>query len=411
MNFESTGDPGLSTATNGQQKGLIIRLVLFIPVVLLCAWGGHRIWLKNHLDDAKEQCLLADSQEDWQGVVKWGKTWTELAPKDSEAWLTLADGYAKLNQFEQTAKCLGQIARDDERYLTARAVRGDLLLTELHRAHEAEQNWREMLDVAPHATLAHQRLIYLYSMTLQRSKMVAQIREAILQKCEPRESYFYLMARSALNFSDGVLRVNEWLSEESESESLNAAYAVYRAKAPKGSALRLFGVEEVAGGDLSPIVTALQRFPNNPELLAYKIEGQIIEGSVGEVAEALSQWTSDTDSSPRYWRFRGWLLDAQGHLNEAITCYERSLNLDPFDWRSRHELAGLQRISGESYDSKRNAEIAALGKSVQQRFFELPNAKLADQQLMLDLLKFIIACGDKEVSDALASRMSNFKSG
>jgi len=401
-------DSGPPNATgNKERKPWMTRVVLLLPIVALCAWGGYRTWFNHRLEAARSQCVSADDQEDWQSVVKWGEIWTRLAPEDAEAWLLLADGYSKQGDFQRTAECLGRIPRDDERFLSARAMRGDLLLSELHLASEAEQNWREMLEVAPNATLAHQRLIYLYSITLQRGKMARQIRDAIAQKCEPREAYFYLMARSALNFSDGILRVGEWLKKDPENEVLIAANAVYRAKAPKGSALRLFGVEETAGGDLSTVDLALKQVPGNPELLAYHLEGLMIEGSVSEVADTLSKWT-DTDNSPRYWRYRGWLLDAQGQLHEAIECYNRSLELDPFDWRSRHELAGLQRIAGQSAESTDNAQIAALGKSVQQRFFELPNAKLADQQLMLDLLEFMEGCGDPDISNALALRMSHF---
>ena len=229
-----------------------------------------------------------------------------------------------------------------------------------------EATCKRMLRIKPRAGRAHQRLIYFYAMTLQRTKMVRQIREAIRLGCEPKEAYVYLVLTSALDFSDGFYRTTAWLQGSPNDESLQVARAYYLSKLDKHRAAPVFPDLTTRPEDDIKTPECLQAHPHHSEVLAFHLQQEITTGKQERVARLLGQAPVSAETDARFWRFRGWLLAGQDRLEEAEEAFNEALRLNPYEWRTRHELAALMRRRGRLKEGATMSELAIKGKTIER---------------------------------------------
>ncbi len=390
--------------TSSPSRRTLILWVIGIAAVA-CTVGGYQ-WLANRrFQEHVSAARFAVAVGDWMEAEKHATAWTKAAPQDTEAWIALAEATRQLRQFDRTADCLGRVADSDPQAVKLLTLRGDLVLSELRQPFLAIENWQRILRIAPETSVAHQRLIYLYAITQQRTAMVSQIRTAVKLGCESSEAYLYLLISSNLQFSDGYLRVSEWRKTLPDNEILEVAQAIYAAKLPQSKSLRLFGETRLTA-DAKELLSQCQvKYPRNAEILAILADRAVTGGDIDFLRQLLSEVPPELKEDSRFWRFRGWLALAEKRTTEAIAAYEQALQLHPFDWRSRHELAEALRLAGQSERTQELAAAARLGKDLEHRIFELPNSAAVNPQLLEEILNFAVNCGDIEVADSIRRRL------
>ncbi len=391
-------------STNSSSRRKWILSVIGIAT-LMCVFGGNQWLVSRRFQEHVSAARFAIAVGDWMEADKHATAWTKAAPDNTEAWIALAEATRQLRQFDRTADCLGRVSDSDPQAVQLLTLRGDLLLSELKQPFLAIENWQRILRITPETPVAHQRLIYLYAITQQRTAMVSQIRTAVKLGCESAEAYLYLLISSNLQFSDGYLRVSEWRKTLPDNEILEVAQAIYAAKLPQSKSLRLFGETRLTADAKELLNQCQSKYPKNPEILAILADRAITGGDIDFLRQLLTKLPTELDADSRFWRFRGWLAMAEQRSTEAISAYEKALQLHPFEWRSRHELAEALRLAGQSQRTQELAAAARLGKDLEHRIFELPNSAAVNPQLLEEILYFAVNCGDVEVADSIRRRL------
>jgi tetratricopeptide (TPR) repeat protein len=386
-----------------------IRWILPIVASLLMialGVGIYRWWSDSQTKAIASACRMAIREEDWDKALPLAEQWVRRAPEDATAWLSMADVAKAKGDLVATAECLGRISPQDSRYLKSQMLRGDLILDGLGRPHDAVKVWREMLAVAPDAPVPHQRLLYVYSMTLQRKKLVAQIREAIQQKAEPPEAYGYFLAAPNLLFSDAYVRLGQWLTATPDDETLRVAQAIFAARTNPSRGIKMFGADAIKPGDDSGVRRCLKDYPRNLELRAFLIEQALAENNMTALSDALKDLPKEAEADCRFWRYIGTKLDFQRRYSEAAGAFRNSLKIHPMDWKSHHALGAVERVLGNAEAAARHADLGGRGKQLEREIHELPNAAQVGPELLQSLMNYADDCGEKEIAAGLAYRLN-----
>jgi len=404
--FTTWHDNGwISFMTVAGRKKKVILLSSAVLVVIGLSVPTYFWWQARETVRIAAACRMAIRKEEWDQAQPLAEQWVRRAPQDTDAWLSLADVAKSQGDLTATAECLARVPVLDPRYLKTQMLRGDLILDGLGRPHDAVNVWLDMLKVDPTATVAHQRLLYVYSMTLQREKLVVQIREAIQNKSEPPEAYGYILAAPNLLFTDGYLRVDKWLKATPDDEVLRVAHAVFAARTNPSRGMKMFGVGDVQPGDDAGVIKCLKDYPNNLELRAFLIERAISNDDMAALGASLKDLPAAADKDSRFWRYIGALRDFQRRPAEAAEALKRSLELHPLDWKSHHAMATVERVLGHVDVASKHADLAARGKQLEREIQELPNAAQVDPPLLARLQAYAQDCGDHGVADGLKYRL------
>lgn len=386
-----------------------LALIVWIAgvVILAGSMGAGVYWWKSYtIQAAATACQTALDEGRWDDARRWADLWTQRQPDDGSAWFARAEAARRQQDWTATEESLGRIPTTHRRFLRAQALRGDLALDALHDPFRAIAIWKDLLQTVPSSELGHQRLIYLYAMTLQRQAMVQQIRTAIKKRSEPPEAYGYLLAANALVFSDGYPRVSQWLRKQPDDETLRVAQAVFAARTNPSKGQRMFGVGDGLKANLQLIEKCRIDYPQNLEVLAYLIETAIAEGKFAAVGSLLEELPASADNDSRFWRYRGTWLDSQRRAPEAAEAFQKSIALHPMDWRSHHELGTIARILQQPDVAARHADLGQRGKQLERQILELPNAAQADEQLMRNVRRYAQECGDEDAVFGLSFRLN-----
>ncbi len=393
---------GADESPNPKKRRMTVVLATFGGIVLAAI--GFLNWQSRQLARTITATQYALATSDWSEAKSSAEAWAADAPNDGDAWIALAEATRQLKQFDQTAEALGKVPANNPRYIKVLELRGDLLLSELGRPLAAIENWRQMLAIKPDHQLAHQRLIYVFALTQQRGELVSQIQEAISRNCETDEAYLYYMLASNLQFSDGYLRITEWRRAHSDNPALEVAQAIYASRIPPSKSMSYFGEATIDAPKM--LDECLQKYPQNPEILAFVMDREISNGEVDSLRARLEKLPETTNSDHRFWRFRGWLAMAEQRSSEAISAYETSLKLYPFDWRARHALATTLRLSNQPAHAEIQASLASRGKSLESQLLHLPNTASLTPQLLMEMESYARDCGDETVAPALKSKLT-----
>ncbi len=405
---ERSTDQATAIEITGRQRSPSRRWAISLVMVagsLAACGAGAWYWRYESARRAETRCLQAMKERRWDDARGHVEEWVRLRPDAAAAWLARAEVARQKKDWPATEESLARIPPSDDRYLRAQALRADLALDGLRDPHRAAGIWQDVLRIAPTADTAHQRLIYIYAMTLQRKAMLEQIRTAIRRHAEPPEAYGYLLAANSLLFSDGYPRVSQWLRQQPDDETLRVAHAVFAARTNPSKGQRMFGVGDGLKANLGLIEQCRQDYPDNLEVRAYFIEQAIGEADFARLGELVERLPPAADEDARFWRYRGTWLDSQQRFEEALAAYERSLRRHPLDWKTHHELAGVARILSRAELAARHADLAQRGKQLEQQILELPNAAQADESLMRRVLNYARDCGDQDVVNGLAARL------
>ncbi len=412
MSPESTSHTDLSapaTSTGvAPRRRSPVRVLLSAGLILLLVAAsipGYGWWKQRRTDQFKAGCVAATKEEQWERLGLIAMKWREWDPSSNDANVYLAESEFQAGRLDEAARLLGMITDDYHGAISALSFRGEILYGDLHRPYEAEETWQRMLTIDPRNTHAHQRLILFYALSLQRHKMVEQIQEALRRRCEPPESYAYLILANALGFTEGISHVRNWRTNHPDDETLEVAEALYKANQPVNpSVVEAYEESHFMTGDQSAINACLDKYPQNVEVLAFHIERHIYFGRADEVVGLLNSAPAAALDDARFWRYRGWLLEQTQEHAKAVEALEKSLAIDPFGWRSRWELASLLRLLGRTADAEQVQVLALEGKVLQEELYRTDGRALTWGQVE-QIRSYISKVGEPQVLAALDARI------
>lgn len=389
------------------------RTLALFAIMCVLAPMGYKAFvvfqIRRHVWDAAEARQAGDFSKAESLSVKLA--WWD--PDNALPWIMAAENAYDQGAAARAASYLERLPEDDERTPDAMLELANLYFGEVNRPEKGEAALLKAIRINPELGEAHRRLIFYYGITLQRPKMIAQAREAIRRKCDIPETYIYLIGADWITFSNGHDLNQQWAQGAAEKETFRVAQLMHWIGSKGLDEAADFVEDEEKKTRLAEheqaVRKALADHPHNPELLAYLLKQRAIKGDVDQVIELLGKVRSADGEDNRFWRFKGWLHAANGELKEAEAAYRKALELNPFDWHSQHELAGVLRRLGRFESVERLASLALEGKDLRKTILQLPNVQSAPIPVLERIRDYADACGDSQAARQLGLRVQIMK--
>jgi len=378
-------------------------------LVAAAAWVLWRPGPTNYA----ERCRNATVHGRWLELASQSKAWSEAKPQEAQAWLYRAQAAEQQQDFAAANMYLSNVPPDSQFGIRALEARIELQFGPLNQPLGAVESCQALLHSDPNSKLAHQRLIFFFAFTLQRQKLISQIRDAIARRCEPREAYTYLFLADSLLLSNAGSQNARWLQSDPASELFSVAQAVQIAETLQGQIPRddpdIFAkVKESIERRDRTLEELLMRYPNNLELLAYFLRQAVERGDVNRVTDLLASAPHSAEFDHRFWRYRGWLMQSHEDLAEAKAAYQQALKQHPMDSGTRHLLAGLVRRQGDLVEAGRLEQLVVRANHLRRLLQQEDTVRSVSPQTLKDLAGYAADCGDRLVADSLHAQLQRF---
>lgn len=328
-----------------------------------------------------------------------GEQWSALNQRSAEAFLFRADAAQHLGDFASAASLMESVPESDPKALPTYVSLATLQFGPLNRPLDGVKTCERILQIEPRTTSAHQQLITFYAMTCQRERLERQIRFAIKNLREPPQAYVYLFLADTMRIADGQESNERWLKTYPDSELFQVA-RVMQMPEPEN------GIKNSAGSDKYSLADSmLERFPNNLELLAYKLDLSIRRGNVEDVMSILKRLPVEADDDSRFWRAKGWLHLNRDEIAKSREALNHAIELYPQDWNARNWLADSLRREGRFDEAEALNEIVLLSRRLRERITSAGTDSKVPSEILEDLFEFANRCGDSQVATALDRRL------
>lgn len=383
--------------------------MVFIAFTLGVAWYGRSAWNPS-ISELRNRCQEAMRTGDWTAAQKHATHWTSIAPDSGEPWMQLAETLRRQRKYGSVLDCLNHVPHTSPEAESALIARMELQFGPMNRPADAAETCEAILAIDPKSQIAQQRLIFFLTFTLQRTRLVRQIRLAVDAGNEPMESYVYLFLSDSLLFSNGAESNGRWLLGEPDSELFEVAEAIFIAENLDLSA----ALDDLAGAQQTRRAFArktavmkklLAKYPHNAELLAYNARQHMQTGDVAGVVNLLAQVTVDSEIDHRFWRLKGWVHAQRNQQTDAEKSYRRALELHPLDWTTRHMLAELLQQQERFEEVKTLRDLVTRANELRRTLQHAPNARQISPDILSRLADYAADCHDTQVSDALRRRI------
>lgn len=409
--MSNTSNPHEEQAAQRVWQQSVLRAVIFFAVVGVVV--GLTIAGRHVLSEwrtAKEQTLQRSlesvyREEDWEQVETRSRELLEFNAQSAIGWLCLADACRNRGSHEEAAECLLRVPGENRKAIKAWELASEIYFTDLNKPLDGVKVCRDLLGIDPRNSHARRRLIFYYALTLQRDELVEVIRESIDLRCEPPESYVYLMLSDHLTFTNGYTLNTRWMASTPDEELFLVARAVQMSNSL--STLEDSGDEPMEARRQRDqlMLEYLSKFDGNMALLRYFARLYAKEEDVSGVGEILAQVPDDAGDDAVLWRYRGWYHLMTDDVELSRTAYEKSLKLHPLDWQSWHGLAAVARKAGALVDAERFQAIAITGKDLRKELMQIPDANAVSTPMLARIAEYARQCSDKQIADALDARL------
>lgn len=385
--------------------------IVLIVIAAAAAFGGkpaYRWWQRSRRAAWAAQCRAARDSERWVDLQTMADRWAARDPEVADPWLFLAEAAQGRHDWPAAAAALVRIPDTDPKAPAALLALAQIEFGALNRPLVGEAVCQRLLTLQPRAAPAHQRLIQFYAISVQREKLLRQIRFAIDQRCEPPEAYVYLLLLDTLRMSNGVELNEHWLKAHPNDELFVVGRAIQFPEPhdPIVAPSAPLDVDRKArAGKLKLVETLLEKYPANLELMAYEIERCTTLGEVNRVAQMLSHAPEAAERDSRFWRFKGWVHEMLDELPAAETAYKQALEIHPLDWNAWNRLATVCRRRQDVREVERLTALVEQSRALRIEIRKLPAAELVTPEILADLASYARKCGAGWVADALDSRV------
>ena len=388
----------------------LLLLVVGLPVV----WHfGSDGWRQSQTARALATCRDLRARQKWPELAEQSRVWSQWSPKDADGWLFRALAAQNLGDITQAMDFLAQVDAANSKFLPSQLALAELLFGVGNRPLEGERVCRLILDKEPRAAQPHQWLIEFYATTLQKQKLLAQIRAASRVQREPPEAYVFAFLIDGLRVSTAVETNARWLEADPDEEIFLVAQALNSvepasepaAASDASAAAQVDSPERQSRAARLKIL--LQRFPQNIELLAHHIERAMAEGELENVIRLLQAAPAAADADNRFWRYRGWVQLQSGELEAARQSYDQALALAPLDWVTRHRRVALLRLQNEVGQVEQQQAIVDRARALRVQLKSVSGVEPVTKELINAVRDYARLCGDDTFIPTVVPRASS----
>lgn len=380
--------------------------------LVIATWQGLRYWQRQQDEKLLVQCRIALKTEDIDRLESLAMSWRSRDSSNAYPLLFLAEVARRHGEFSKAVQLLGEIPSTATQAPAAYVEKAKLEFGEDNQVLDGVATCKKLLELEPRSPDAHALLISFYAMTFQRTALLAQIREAIKYRCEPRDSYVYLIISDNLVFPNARKVIETWRVGAPDSNELHLAWALQLAKHANQLAASRPSSEnlELNREAIFQINAYLERFPEHQGLLEHKILLAVDRGDIAEIEQLLARvsWGRETDYM--LWRYRGWYHAAKNELEESAEAYSQALAIYPLSWQVRFEYSGVLRRLRRETEYQQNEKTSLIGKQVHQEVIRLANTRDASNQLLERVADYANLCGETAISEALRERLNSKRS-
>lgn len=392
----------------------VTSIILIAVAVVLCTSPiALRHWNDYRCTALAKQCRLARNSEEWDQLQSLAIDWTNRNPQSGDAWLNRGIAAMGVGAWKEAADHFWQVPDSTPQAVPAMIELSKLSFTHLNQPLTGEAACERILRGNPLAAGARQQLIWFYAMTLQRAKLKEEILNAIRLEREPREAYIYYFLLYSLKSEEAVALNTRWLEGSPNSELFLVARAINlpdpqagSSETPSPSAANEDRSDATEDDKLNQVAQLLTRFPHNLELIAFLAEERFARGDFAKAAEILQNAPGSAAQDSRFWRFKGWLHEANGELQESIAAYRQALELHSTDWITINRLAVVERRVHNQPEVKRLTDLIRRGNETRLSLRKEKAVEVATPKILHDLASLFRDCGDLQVAAAMEVRLA-----
>jgi tetratricopeptide (TPR) repeat protein len=382
-------------------------------LVLILVAAAFLVFGRRHQTDYASACRQAFEGARWQELAELSQAWSTAEPARAEAWMYRAEAAQRNGNLAAAVEALKRVPLTDPEAERAYGGLIELQFGPLNRPQDAAESCLALLEHHPESKLAHQRLIFYYAFTLQRQKLIQQVRRAVELRCEPKEAYTYLFLVDSLRLGNAAPQNGRWLESDPHSELFSVAQALHIAETLEGQVPRddpkyVAEVQQARARRDRTLSELRVRFPENLELIAWFARRAVQDGDTQRLRELLTGAPDAAEHDHRFWRFRGWLLDQHNELDDAEAAYRQALTLHPLDGGTRPLLAALLRRKGKTSEAETMDRLAQQALRLNRLLGSQPTARAVPVSVLTDLADYAAKCGDELIADTLTAQLRKF---
>lgn len=366
-------------------------------------------WNEARARSLEVACKRAHEAGRYEEEERLARAWMKAAPGAAAPIFFLAEAQLGLGRSRDAAATFATLPDGDPLTIPGLSDRADILFGELSDPREGARTCERILAQDPANVEAHRRACFFSAITLDRRRLAEQARRAIDAGADLPETFVYLLGASWLTLSNTLAVNSHWLERAPDDET----FLVAAARGFVSSS----GLEDEVVSAESPETLVepehdrrmrelLERFPGNRELLAYFLQKASTRGDLPRVTDLLSQVPADAEGDNRFWRFKGWVHEQAGEVEEAEAAHRRALEIDPFDFLTRHQLAGVLRKAGRTDEAAEPARLAAEGRNLRKRILQAPDVRAIPPDILAEMASYARDCGAAGIAERLAQRIA-----
>jgi len=361
-------------------------------------FGNHH-WMRHKKDSYLSRCKSAQKEEQWLDLRIISAQWSAWDSSSVDAILYAADAEMHLEDFESAVKYLWAIPDSDPRALSSLVALSKMQFGLINRPLDGVRTCERILRIDNRATAAHHQLIEFYAVTLQKRKLEQQIRFAIDCQREPPRAYVYLFLMDTMRIAGASESNSRWLAEDPESELFDVARVLHLPE-PESGVRTSFGDDKYSLAD-----GLFKKFPDNLELLAYKVDVSLRSGDVQAVFQLLSALPTAADDDNRFWRAKGWLHLNRNELHKSSEALDEAIRLFPMDWYARNLLADLLRKQASLAEAQQLHELVQSARQLRIQINAIAIDSEIPNPILTELARLAEQCDDWQVAKALNQRL------
>lgn len=366
-------------------------------------------WNEARARSLEIDCKRAHEAGRYDEEERLARAWMQAAPGAAAPIFFLAEAQLGQGRSRDAAATFATLPDGDPLTIAGLSDRADILFGELGDPREGARTCERILAQDPANVEAHRRACFFSAITLDRRRLAEQARRAIDADADLPETFVYLLGSSWLTLSNTLAVNSHWLERSPDDET----FLVAAARGFVSSS----GLEDEVVSAESPetlvepehdrrLRELLERFPGNRELLAYFLQKASTRGDLPRVTDLLSQVPAGAEGDNRFWRFKGWVHEQAGEVEEAEAAHRRALEIDPFDFLTWHQLAGVLRKAGRTDEAARPARLAAEGRNLRKRILQAPDVRAIPPDILREMASYARDCGAAAIADRLARRIA-----
>lgn len=394
---------------------------LFAVLAAALAW---RFWFEGtsrRIAELNQLAHVARLDRDPQQVITLTQEWCALAPHDALPFVMQAEAHQEQGDLGKAAEVLEQLPDTDPRSPQALLELSHLYFGDVNLPLSGVRTCERVIRISLSGLLpesdglaaaaeANRRLVFFYGITRQRNKLLTACRAAIAGGYDLPETYIYLLIADRLHLTNALEVSALWSRGIESNEAIHVAFVLAALLESEGEdADNIVAVIEPNAMNLTEqqqaFLSALAEYPHDSELLQRELRGRMIAGDTAQVVVRLRDAPRESADDSRFWRYRGWVLSQRQEWAAAEVAYRKSLELYPFDFVSRFQLAGVLRQSGRLDEVREQEALATEGKSLQQAILKLPDVRSASVDMLRRMADHFDHCGESYTAACLRKRL------